>query len=55
VVRKVVAANPDLVRRVQAGNANVIGALLGMAMRESGGRADPKALRELLEKSLRQG
>ena len=53
VVRKVVDGNPDLVGRVKAGNANVIGALLGIAMRESGGRANPKALRELLEKALR--
>jgi glutaminyl-tRNA synthetase len=53
VVKKVVAANPELVGRVKAGNAKVIGALLGMAMRESGGRANPKALRELLEQALR--
>jgi glutaminyl-tRNA synthetase len=53
VVTKVIDANPELVARVKAGNANVIGALLGMAMRESGGRASPKTLRELLEKSLR--
>ena len=52
VVKKVVAGNPELVGRVKAGNANVIGALFGMAMRESGGRANPRALRELLEKAL---
>ncbi len=53
VIQKVVAANPELVGRVKAGNANVIGALLGIAMRESGGRANPKALRELLVEALR--
>jgi glutaminyl-tRNA synthetase len=53
VVEKVMAANPELVGRVKAGNANVIGALLGMAMRESGGRANPQALRERLEQALR--
>jgi glutaminyl-tRNA synthetase len=53
VVKKVVEANPELVGRVKAGNANVMGALLGMAMRESGGRANPKTLREVLEKALR--
>ena len=52
VVQKVIAANPELAARVRAGNANVIGALLGIAMRESGGRADPKALRELLARAL---
>ena len=53
VIGKVLAANPELVGRIKAGNANVIGALLGIAMRESGGRANPKALREQLEKALR--
>ena len=52
VVRKVVAANPEMVGRAKA-NPNVIGALLGIAMRESGGRADPKALRKSLEDALR--
>ena len=53
VVDKVIAANPELASRVKAGNAKVVGALLGIAMRESGGRANPTALRELLEKALR--
>jgi glutaminyl-tRNA synthetase len=54
VVRKVLAASPALVAKVKAGNANVIGALFGTAMRESGGRADPQALRALLEKALKE-
>jgi len=53
VVKKVMAENPELVSRVRAGNAKVVGALLGIAMRESGGRANPKALREVLETALR--
>ena len=52
VAAKVVAANPELAARFRAGNANVLGALLGLAMRESGGRADPKALREALAAAL---
>ena len=53
VVSKVLAANPALVEKVRAGNANVVGALFGQAMKESGGRADPKALRALLDQSLK--
>ena len=54
VVQRVISANPEMVTRVKAGNANVIGALLGIAMRESGGRANPRTLRQLLEKALQQ-
>ncbi len=52
VASRVVAGNPELSGRFRAGNANVLGALLGIAMRESGGRANPKALREALEAAL---
>ena len=52
VAAKVVAGNPELAARFKAGNANVLGALLGIAMRESGGRANPKALREALQAAL---
>ncbi len=52
VAFKVVAGNPELAARFKAGNANVLGALLGIAMRESAGRANPKALREALEAAL---
>ncbi|HUJ25097.1 MAG TPA: glutamine--tRNA ligase/YqeY domain fusion protein [Myxococcales bacterium] len=53
VAQKVVQANPELAGRYRAGNANVIGALLGIAMRESGGRANPQALRASIEAALR--
>ena len=52
VVQKVLGANPEMAGRARA-NPNVIGALFGIAMRESGGRADPKALRQRLEAALR--
>jgi Asp-tRNA(Asn)/Glu-tRNA(Gln) amidotransferase B subunit len=52
VAIRMIDGNPALAARFRAGNANVMGALLGLAMRESGGRADPKALREALEAAL---
>jgi glutaminyl-tRNA synthetase len=52
IVDRVLAANADAVGRYRAGNANVFGALVGLAMKESGGRANPKALNELLRTKL---
>ena len=52
VISRVLAANAELVARFKAGNANLIGALVGAAMKESGGRANPKALNEQLRKRL---
>jgi Asp-tRNA(Asn)/Glu-tRNA(Gln) amidotransferase B subunit len=52
VVDKVLAANADAVARFKAGNANVLGALAGLTMKESGGKANPKLVTELLKKKL---
>jgi glutaminyl-tRNA synthetase len=52
LVTRVLAANADVVARYKAGNANVMGALVGLVMRESGGRANPKALSDELKKKL---
>jgi len=51
VVARVVAANPDLVAKYAAGRTGVIGALVGQVMRETGGRANPSLVRELLERA----
>ena len=48
----VLAENADAVGRYKAGNKNVFGALVGMVMKRTGGRANPKLLKELLEKRL---
>ena len=46
------AANADAVGRYKAGNVNVVGALVGMVMKKSGGRANAKLVKDLLEKKL---
>ncbi len=52
IVDEVLAANADAVGRYKAGNANVVGALVGMVMKKSGGRANAKLVKDLLEKKL---
>jgi aspartyl-tRNA(Asn)/glutamyl-tRNA(Gln) amidotransferase subunit B len=49
-----IAANPKSVADYKAGKAAALNAILGQAMRASGGKADPQALRELLRKKLSQ-
>jgi aspartyl-tRNA(Asn)/glutamyl-tRNA(Gln) amidotransferase subunit B len=49
-VAKVVAANPDLVAKYRGGKTGVLGALVGQVMRETGGRANPQVVRQLLER-----
>ena len=52
VIERVLAANTALVERYRAGNANLLGALVGQVMRETGNRANPKLTGELLRKKL---
>jgi glutaminyl-tRNA synthetase len=52
VVDEVVAEHADVVARFRAGNPNVFGALVGMVMKKTGGRANAKLVKELLEKRL---
>ncbi len=51
-VAKVLADNPDTVARYKAGNANVVGALVGMVIKACQGRANPKVVNEILKKQL---
>jgi glutaminyl-tRNA synthetase len=51
-IDRVLAKNADAVARFQAGNVNVLGGLVGMTMKETGGKANPKMLTELLKKKL---
>ena len=52
VLEKTVAAvmkdNPEDVERVRAGEAKVLNFLMGQVMKQTGGKANPKAVRELL-------
>ena len=48
VVDAVIAANADAFASLRSGDAKVLGFLVGQVMRESGGKADPRAVSALL-------
>jgi aspartyl-tRNA(Asn)/glutamyl-tRNA(Gln) amidotransferase subunit B len=52
IVAKVIADNPDVVERIQGGNAKAMGALVGPVMRETKGRADGGEVNRLLRSAL---
>ena len=52
IVAKVIAENPDVVERIQGGNAKAMGALVGPIMRETKGRADGGEVNRLLREQL---
>jgi glutaminyl-tRNA synthetase len=52
VAAAVIAENAELVSRYRGGNANVFGAIVGAAMRKTGGKANAKALQDALRKAL---
>ncbi len=54
-VDAVIAENADAVGRYRAGNANLLGALVGMVMKKTGGKANPKLVNELLRGRLAPG
>ncbi|HKY40153.1 MAG TPA: glutamine--tRNA ligase/YqeY domain fusion protein [Polyangiaceae bacterium] len=49
---QVLSENADAVQRYRSGNVNVLGALVGMVMKKSGGRANAKLVSELLKQKL---
>jgi aspartyl-tRNA(Asn)/glutamyl-tRNA(Gln) amidotransferase subunit B len=53
-VRKVLADHPEQVASYHGGKTTVIQWLLGQVMKASGGRANPKVVREILEQQLAQ-
>jgi Asp-tRNA(Asn)/Glu-tRNA(Gln) amidotransferase B subunit len=48
----VVAANPDGVARFRAGSPKLIGFFVGAVMKETGGKANPKTVNEILQRLL---
>jgi aspartyl-tRNA(Asn)/glutamyl-tRNA(Gln) amidotransferase subunit B len=52
--RKVVAANPDEAARFRAGSARLMGFFVGAVMKETGGKANPKSVNEILQRLLAQ-
>ncbi len=53
-VDAVLAANADAVARYRAGNANVLGALVGLTMKATSGRANPKLVADILKQKLEE-
>jgi Asp-tRNA(Asn)/Glu-tRNA(Gln) amidotransferase B subunit len=51
-VTAVLAAHPEEAARLQAGERKLLGFFVGQVMRASGGRADPQAVRTLVEAKL---
>ena len=52
ICQEVIDANPDQVAQFRSGKGGVIGWLIGQVMAKSGGKADPQAVREILQKLL---
>ena len=51
-VADVLLAQPDAVRRYQSGEEKIIGFLVGLVMKSTGGKADPKLVNETLRRRL---
>ncbi|HMR79259.1 MAG TPA: hypothetical protein PKD61_29335, partial [Polyangiaceae bacterium] len=52
VIERVLEANAETVARYRGGNANLLGAFVGMVMRETRGKANPKLVNQLLLEKL---
>ncbi len=53
ICAKVIAENPEQVKTYQSGKEGLIGWFIGQVMKETQGKADPQAAREVLEGMLR--
>ncbi|MDD5226254.1 MAG: Asp-tRNA(Asn)/Glu-tRNA(Gln) amidotransferase subunit GatB [Candidatus Omnitrophica bacterium] len=51
-VEKAIAANPVAVAEFKAGKQKALGALVGAVMKETGGKANPKVVNEILQKKI---
>ncbi len=54
-VRAVIADNPSAVEKYRAGQAGVLGFLVGQVMKQSEGRANPGKVQELMRKEMDRG
>jgi aspartyl-tRNA(Asn)/glutamyl-tRNA(Gln) amidotransferase subunit B len=52
-VDKAIAANPDMVAKIRAGNDKVIAALMGQVMKATRGQAKPDVVSRLLAERLK--
>ncbi len=51
-VDAVLAESPDMITRYRAGNVNLLGALVGLTMKKTGGKANPQLVNETLKRKL---
>jgi Asp-tRNA(Asn)/Glu-tRNA(Gln) amidotransferase B subunit len=52
LVERVLSENAEAAERYRAGNKNLFGAIVGMVMKATGGKANAKLVNELLRKKL---
>ena len=52
LVARVIASHPDETKRYRAGKTALLGFFIGQVMKESGGKAEPGAVRELVARRL---
>jgi len=52
VITRVISENPDSVENYRGGKSKAIGFLVGQVMKETGGKANPQLVNELLVKAI---
>jgi glutaminyl-tRNA synthetase len=52
IVEQLLADNADKVAQYRAGRTGLLGFFVGQVMQASGGRADPKAVQEVVQRAL---
>jgi aspartyl-tRNA(Asn)/glutamyl-tRNA(Gln) amidotransferase subunit B len=52
MVKEIIEENPHIVESIKRGKTTAVGALVGLAMKKSGGQANPKRVNELLTDML---
>jgi glutaminyl-tRNA synthetase len=53
LIDDVIAKNPDNVAKYKAGNTNLFGFFVGQVLKQSGGKANPSIVNQLVEKKLK--
>ena len=53
IIDEIIAKNPDNVEKFKAGNTKLLGFFVGQVLKNTGGKANPKVVNELLAKKLK--
>jgi len=54
IIDEIIAANPDNVAKFKAGNSKLLGFFVGQVLKNTGGKANPKVVNELVIEKLKQ-